>query len=369
MAFPHKSQKIAETIRRWFAEKRFKPGDRFPSDMKLAKQFGVNHITVRAALKGFVEAGLLDRRVGAGTVVRAQAAKNDTGTGAGMGSAVGVAIPDGSHSFYAEILRAVEGTLLGTGRSLLLGYTWEIAQRERQVLEGWVAQNVKHVIVAATVPDASFYESLRKKGVRLVFLDRRVPGLDLPSVTTRDDEGVSAIVRLLVAQGHRRIVHLAGPTTIWTAQVRRKMFLDSMEAAGCKPNADTIVQAGFFIEDGYRATREVLAARPAPEAIFAANDPAAVGAIRALEEHGLKVPDDVSVVGYGDDVDLSRHFGLTTMRQFPELMGVEAVRLLLAHKELGAADSVELHPEMVIRASTAAPRSVRSGSRSVAATV
>ena len=70
MAFPHKSQKIAETIAGWFEEQRYRPGDRFPSDQELARQFGVNHVTVRTALKRFVEPGWLERKVGAGTVVR-----------------------------------------------------------------------------------------------------------------------------------------------------------------------------------------------------------------------------------------------------------------------------------------------------------
>src|SRR3954463_14029526 len=70
LAYPHKSQKIAETIARWFEEERFRPGDRFPSDQELAREFSVHHVTVRTAVKRFVDAGLLERRVGAGTVVR-----------------------------------------------------------------------------------------------------------------------------------------------------------------------------------------------------------------------------------------------------------------------------------------------------------
>src|SRR5262245_10219883 len=129
MAFPHKSQKIAATIEKWFAEKRFRPGDRFPSDQKLARQFGVNHVTVRLALKRFVDAGRLDRRVGAGTIVRAPEDAGGTAAAAGLANAVGLAIPEAAHGFYTDILRAVEQTLLGAGRPLLLGYSWEMGQR------------------------------------------------------------------------------------------------------------------------------------------------------------------------------------------------------------------------------------------------
>jgi LacI family transcriptional regulator len=353
MAFPHKSQKIAATIEKWFAEKRFRPGDRFPSDQKLARQFGVNHVTVRLALKRFVEAGLLDRRVGAGTIVRAPESGAGAGPGVGLANAVGLAIPEAAHGFYADILRAVEQTLLGAGRPLLLGYSWEMGQREQQVIDAWLSQNVRHMIVAATVADPAFYKALVRKGVRLVLLDRRVPGVDAPSVTTRDHEGVEALVKLLVDQGHRRIVHLAGPANIWTAEQRRKSFVEAMKGAGLSVGPRSVVQGGYFIDDGHRAVITMLHEQGPPEAIFAANDMAAVGAIRALEERGLSVPGDVSVVGYGDVLDLSRNFGLTTVRQFPEQMALQAVQLLLAPKDPGAEGSVEIRPELVIRTSTA----------------
>jgi len=352
MAYPHKSQKIAETIASWFAEKKYRPGDRFPSDQELAKQFGVNHVTVRTALKRFVDSGQLERRVGSGTIVR-DPAQNEPQSGA-INLGVGLSIPDATHSFFSEMLRAAEGALHGTGRPLLLGHTWELAEREEQVVNTWVAQGVTHMILTPPVSEPRFYNSLLDRGIRLVFVDRRVEGVNVPSIVSRDETGMSAVVRYLLDLGHRHLVHLAGPATIWTARERRSSFERSSVRGGLRPEDIQVVQSGYYIDDGYAAMGEWLAHQPPPEAIVAANDPVAIGAIRALQEKGYQVPDDVTVTGYGD-TDLGRNFGLTTVRQFSDRMGTEAIRLVLGSQPLSVKDSVEITPELVVRTSTTSP--------------
>jgi DNA-binding LacI/PurR family transcriptional regulator len=353
MAYPHKSQKIADTIAGWFAEGRYKPGDRFPSDQELAREFAVNHVTVRTALKRFVDAGVLERRVGAGTVVRDPAARK---TEAGRDSGgIALAIPDATHSFFSELLRAVEESVLGSGRSLVFGHTWELAKREQQVVATWLGQGVRRMILTPPVTEPDFYRDLLDKGVRLVFVDRKVEGLDLPSIVSRDELGMAAVMKYLAQLGHRRLLHLAGPATIWTAQQRRESFERCGRSEGLRSADLEVLPAGYYLEDGHAAMTRRLAAGAPPEAVVAANDPVAVGAIRALQEAGLRVPEDVTVTGYGD-TDLGRNFGLTTVKQFPDRMGTEAVRLVLGTAPLGAADSLEITPELVIRSSTAGPR-------------
>ena len=355
MAYPHKSQKIAETIARWFEEGRYKPGDRFPSDQELAREFAVNHVTVRTALKRFVDAGVLDRRVGAGTVVRDPKARRPEAEEEKDSGGVALAVPDATHSFFSEVLRAVEESVLGSGRSLVFGHTWELGKREEQVVGTWMAQGVRRMILTPPVTEPAFYQSLLDKGVRLVFVDRRVDGLNVPSIVSRDEQGMAAIVKYLADLGHRRLCHLSGPASIWTAQQRREGFERSARARGLRPQELEVVTAGYYIEDGHAAMVRRLAAGPPPGAVVAANDPVAVGAIRALQEHGLRVPEDVTVTGYGD-TDLGRNFGLTTVRQFPDRMGSEAVRLVLGATPISAADSVEITPELVIRGSTGGAR-------------
>jgi LacI family transcriptional regulator len=346
MAYPRKSKAIAETITAWFAEKRYKPGDRFPSDQELAKLFGVNHITVRTALRQFVQAGWLERRVGTGTVVRdpqQRAPAKDASN-----PSVALALPDATHSFFSELLHAVEAALLGDAHPLLFGHTWELGQREEKVVSGWLDQGVRRMILTPPGQDVGFYQRLLARDVRLVFVDRKVPGLDVPSIVSRDELGMHRMVQHLVERGHRRLVHLAGPAGIWTAQQRREGFERAARDGGLGPAEALVRTAGYFLEDGYRATVELLQRGPLPSALVAANDPVAVGAVRALQERGLSVPEDVAVTGYGD-TDLGRNFELTTVRQFPDRMGTEAVRLVLGEARIGAQDSIELQPELVVR--------------------
>jgi LacI family transcriptional regulator len=352
MAFPHKSQKIAETIASWFAEQRYRPGDRFPSDQELARQFAVNHVTVRTALKRFVDAGWLERKVGAGTVVRDPKARAEADARGGN-QGVAIAIPDATHSFFSELLRAVEGALHGTGRPLMLGHTWELAQREEQVVNAWVAQGVRRMVLTPPVSEGRFYDRLRSQGVRLVFVDRRVESVDVPSIVSRDEIGMAQVVKYLVGLGHRRLLHLAGPVSIWTGRQRRESFDRYVRDAGLPEEGIEVLPAGFYIEDGYAAMSRRLQTGPPPEAVVGANDPVAVGAVRALHERGLRVPEDVLVTGYGD-TDIGRNFGLTTVRQFPDRMGSEAIRLMLGVEPLSAQDSIELTPELVVRTPTPA---------------
>ncbi len=345
MAYPHKSLKIAETIATWFAEKKYRPGDRFPSDQELAKQFGVNHITVRTALRRFVEAGWLERKVGAGTVVRDPAAQPRSGQGL---DGVALSLPDATHSFFSELLRGVEEALLGTTRPLLFGHTWELAGREEQVVGNWLAQGIRRMILTPPVMEPRFYQELLHKGVRLVFVDRRVPGVDVPSIVSRDEFGTLALVKHLMEVGCRRLCHLAGPPSIWTARQRQAGYERAAVEGGLTPDAATVRSAGYYTEDGYRATLALLQEGLPPDAIVAANDPVAVGAVRALQEHGVRVPEDIIVTGYGD-TDLGRNFGLTTVRQFPSRMGTEAVKLMLSAAAISAADSVEITPELILR--------------------
>lgn len=345
MAFPHKREKIAETVRAWIADGRFKPGDRFPSDQELARRFRVTHVTVRSALKPLVETGVLERRIGWGTIVREQ---READAPSLLASAVAVAIPDNTHSFFPEILRAVEASLFATGRPLLLGHTWELAEREQTLVRKWRDQGLARLILVPTVSDPAFYQGLIAEGVRVVLVDRIVEGLDVPSVTGRDLDGARQLTRLLVDLGHKRLVHLAGPPTASTAQARRAGFLEVCRESGA---AGTVVDVGFFGEEGHRAMTEWLARHGPPDAVLAANDPVALGAIRALEEQGFDVPGDVSVAGYGD-TDIGRSAQLTSVRQFPDRLGTEAVRLMLTPATTSSRDSVMIDPEVVVRRST-----------------
>jgi DNA-binding transcriptional regulator YhcF (GntR family) len=177
MGPPLKREKITQTVRDWLAAGRYAPGDRFPSDQELARKFGVTHVTVRSALRALVDEGTLERRIGWGTVVRDPATVPVAAADA-LAAAVGVAIPDSTHSFLNEVLRSIESALHPTKRPLVLGHTWELAAREQTVVRAWCEQGLTRLIVASSGGCGPFYEELLRKGVRLVFPGKRSYGRD-----------------------------------------------------------------------------------------------------------------------------------------------------------------------------------------------
>jgi LacI family transcriptional regulator len=196
-------------------------------------------------------------------------------------------------------------------------------------------------IVLASAQGAGNGEILREfrsHGVGLVMIDRDdYANVPCHRVLTDDERVGQLATGHLLASGRRMIAHLAGPKMVH-ARRREKGWRDALRAAGIQPPADWLVPAGFMEGDGYEGMKRLLALRPRVDAVFAANDPAAIGAMKAIWQAGLRVPDDISVVGAGDIAhgDLLK-VPLTTVSWSREDLGREAARLIL--------DQIEAHPD------------------------
>jgi LacI family transcriptional regulator len=178
--------------------------------------------------------------------------------------------------------------------------------------------------------DDSFIRHLEQEAVPFVLLGRHLTRADVPSVDSDNRLGARLVAEHLVGLGYRRIGAITGPTQAVSALDRRDAFLSVLAAAGlaCPPG---FVAEGDFTElSAQRCMERLLALSPRPEAVFAANDTMAVGAIRAARTAGLRVPDDVAVVGF-DDMPFAALLEppLTTVRQSAEQMGATAVAMLL----------------------------------------
>lgn len=222
-------------------------------------------------------------------------------------------------------------------------------------LEFFLGHGVEAVIVIAPVPtlaDAARQLSTRMPVVIVtsglsVTGDHNVVGID-------QHLGAYLAVEHLLNQGHRVIAHIAGPADWFDARGRVLGWRDALADAGLAPGPQ-VTSGGWTAEDGHEAARQLLLDHEAPQAIFAANDYLALGVIRAVEDAGLRVPDDVSVVGY-DDVDAAAYFlpSLTTVQQPFESAGQAAMALLLRISKGESAEQVSIAPHLVRRSSTRA---------------
>ena len=268
---------------------------------------------------------------------------------------IGVLVSDLHNPFFAEIIDGLQSEARGRDLRVLLGTGRRDSEEEAEVVESFLQESVEGLVFLSPVLSR---ESLLRAAstVPTVVVGTtvvRVPRCDI--VINDDAVGAGMAVSHLTARGHERIAHIDAQSGPGAAE-RRAGYLTAMAEHGLEP----LVAAGAFTDEGgYRGALELLEGGRAFTAIFACNDVAAIGAMTALEEAGLSVPDDVSLVGY-DNTSLAamRHIGLTSVDQPRRDMGELTVELLERRSDRPHAPSrVRLvQPHLVERGSTAAVR-------------
>lgn len=279
---------------------------------------------------------------------------------------VGLLLPDVTNPFFPPIIRGIEDALIPTGHVLLIANTDNEPEREEQGLDSLVARQVDGVMLATSHLDVAT-DADRLGGIPTVLVNRRDRASQVPAVLPDDVKGVRLVVDHLHGLGHRRIALVSGPLDTSTGRDRRDTFVAACRDLGLP--TDHVVHADRYdLPSGRRAAEVLLEAEgPAPTAVFASNDLLAVGALTALRARGLRVPDDVSLVGYNDMplVDLLDP-ALTTVRIDQYLMGRRAAEVMLELLERsrseGSGDGdiatvadVTIVPELVVRRSTGSP--------------
>jgi len=272
---------------------------------------------------------------------------------------VGVLIPDIANPFFPPLLRGIESTLGEAGYTAIIANTDNDPDRARQALERLAARRVDGMILATVTRDDALVERCRTLGLPVVLVNRGADAAEASAVINDDARGIALAVAHLVALGHRRIGHLAGPGAFSTGATRRASFVASMRARGLG-SADAVVEAAAYsIEAGLAAAEALLDRHPGLTAIVAANDLLALGCYDALARRGLACPADVSVTGF-NDMPFADRFAppLTTVRIAHRALGSGAAELLLAEIENPRLrrTRVRLEPDMVVRGSTAPPK-------------
>jgi LacI family transcriptional regulator len=273
---------------------------------------------------------------------------------------LGIVIPDLMHSFFVEIVAGIEPVASEKGYGLLLCSSGENPSKERSELQMLRGRQVDGIVLASAPGNSNgeMLRELRAQGVGLVMIDRDdYQNVPCHRVLTDDEHAGVLATEHLLASGRKAVAHLAGPR-LTHARRREKGWRDALRAAGIRPPAEWLVPAGFMEIDGYRAMKHLLSLRLSIDAVFAANDPAAIGAMKAMWEAGLKVPDDIAVVGVGDITfgDLLR-VPLTTVSWSRAEVGREAAELLLNPLEDDEADVDEpprrviVPPQLIVRES------------------
>jgi LacI family transcriptional regulator len=274
-------------------------------------------------------------------------------------STVGLVIPDLTNPLFPPIVRGIEDVLAPVGYSAWIVNTDNDPAREETQVESLRSRQVEGLIIATARREHPLLVRLHRMGVRMVLVNRRVDGLELPSVTADDDAGISMAVTHLAALGHTRIAHLAGPQQTSTGVARARAFRHAVRDLGLDDDPALIVECGYWSEtEGAQALRRLLDAGTRCTAVVAGNDLIALGCYDVFAERGMRCPDDLSVVGFNDMPFLDKMNPPLTTVSIPHYeLGSEAGRLLLdtIDDPERVPRSVLLTPSLVVRASTAPP--------------
>lgn len=268
---------------------------------------------------------------------------------------IGTVIPDIANPFFAVMFRGVEDTLAASGYSVILANTDDEMAREQGSITMLRGRQVDGLIIATARREDPTIAALTLAGFPFVLVNRHTDPIPSNAVVPNDYAGAASAIEHLISLGHRRIAHIVGSDEMSTGHTRLRGYLDTLQRHHLPVDPDLIVRGNFRASGGSEAMRRLLDLPQPPTAIFAVNDLAAIGAMQTIEDAGLQIPRDISVVGFND---LSTVFGgtlmLTTVRLPLHGMGKAAAARLLAQiaGEAVSPEPVVIPVELVIRQST-----------------
>jgi len=251
---------------------------------------------------------------------------------------IGVVVPEISHSFFPEVIRGIEDAVYAAAYHLILTHSAEDYSREQDAINTLESKRVDGLLIstAQTVTDHSTYIEAIRLGLPIVFFDRVVPNIGASCVSIDDEDCSAQITEHLLHHGYRQIAHLSGPPTVSIGKERLNGYQKALERNGLKVRSDLVAQSGFHEKGGYSAMEKLLRLPPRerPDAVVAVNDPAAFGAMKIIQEHRLRIPMDIAIVGMSDDVRAElMPTPLTTIHQPGYEIGKTAAQTLIAEIE------------------------------------
>jgi LacI family transcriptional regulator len=329
----------------------------------IARQAGVSTMTVSKALRD-------EPDVSAATRARIKQLAQDLGYVPDSGAQsmrtkttklLGLVIPATTNPIYARMVYAIEERAFDLGYDLLIAHTLNKPEREDIVLRRMLARRVDGLFIAPVYryeAEARIYQEIANRKVPALLLGQPAPFCkNFPAIEVEDLVASYHAAKHLIGLGHQKIAYLTGPVAAPWAHERFEGYRRALREAGITPDDKLVFQAGSTIEDGTKAALQMLNEDARPTAIMAVSDLVAIGCADTLLQQGVKIPEDISLVGFGN-VLAAEYFRvpLTTVSQPKFRLGVAAVEAMV---KLIAGQSVNLPrlpAELRIRQSTAAPK-------------
>jgi LacI family transcriptional regulator len=267
----------------------------------------------------------------------------------------GVLIPDLTNPVFPPIIRGIEDALDAAGYIAIVANTDNDAGRERLVVQNMIARHVDGLILATARRRDALVDHCLAEEIPLVLVNRTVETGGVSSVVADDALGAQLIVDHLARLGHARIAHLAGPRNVSPSVQRHRGYLAALAEAGLPADQALSAESGFVEDGGLRAMEKFFDLPDPPTAVFAVTDLVAVGAYTAAARHGVRIPDQLAVVGYNDIPLASRISPAMTTVHLPlHEFGTVSTGILVDQIESGTITPrrVLFSPQLVVRDST-----------------
>lgn len=328
----------------------------------IAKELNISPSTVSRALKGYDTISAKTRKAVQDLANKYDYQPNSIALSLRQqrSNTIGVIIPEIVHFFFSTIISGIEDIAYEAGYNVIISQSNESYQREVSDTRALLRSRVDGLLVSVSreTTDFSHFQELHERGVPMVFFDRICPDLQTSRVIVDDLKGAMNGVEHLIQTGCRRIAHLAGPSELLISQNRLEGYKKALAKHGLPIHDELIVLCeDGTVDQAIACTKQLMELKNPPDAIFANNDMSAMGAMREVFSRGLKVPDDVSILGFSDwQLASLVHPSLTSIHQSGFEMGREAARLFIEQIESKDPNyqprTVILNTELVIREST-----------------
>ena len=281
---------------------------------------------------------------------------------------VGLVVPSLLHPFFAEIAKAISETLRQRGYYLIISSSEEDPELEEQEINHLLERRLDTLIVASCRTSLDLFQRIEREDTPYILIDRSFEGLSANFVGV-DDEAVGVLAtQHLIDIGCSRIAHIRGPETSPGMQ-RLRGYKGALEGNGMKVLPEYIIAEPKGDVDtrrrGAEAMRQLLQLNPRPDGVFCFNDPLAIGAMNCILDEGLRIPEDIALMGCGNlNYDDTLRVALSSVDQRSRQIGEETARValgILTSKKPPAVENVILQPQLIARASTQRPE--KSASR------
>ncbi|UOE46231.1 LacI family transcriptional regulator [Mucilaginibacter sp. SMC90] len=327
----------------------------------IARELGISKSTVSRALTGHpnVHASTREKVLKLAGDLEYQRNMYSIGLMKKRSHTIGILVPEFTRSFFPQVIIGAQERAKEAGYNLIIAQSDESYETEVANAKVMLAYQVDGLLVSMTRETNNFdhLKIFQRKGIPIVFFNRVCDEMIVPKVIVEDYEGAYAAVQHLIDRGRKRIAHLSGPESLSISHRRKSGYMDALKKNNIQADNDLIVHYDLSLPKVKIYVNYFLTLPDRPDAIFCINDPTAIETIRIIKESGLRIPEDIAVVGFSNDyVSHLIEPPLTTVEQPISEMGRTAADLLLKQIELSVeqwkAPTVVLKTKLIVRNSS-----------------